>query len=256
MHEQDSEHGLVTWYWEPETFRLLTKESQGKRWAVADDHLGTPTEMFDADGAMVWQTQLDGFGTALVSRGESSDCPWRFPGQYEDDETGHYYNRHRYLHPDQGRYISPDPIGLAGGLRAYAYVDDPMGEVDILGLAKADRSWTRTNTAAGRLPRFSGRRQGFVERSLRDAGFTRDPTNPTHWFHTDGSRVRIDPPHNPARGPARGGFLGDVRIHYHKEWQDPFGNPWNHLDDYGRINADPNRTHIIGRGDHHPAGCT
>ncbi|MBJ3456916.1 hypothetical protein JGC22_24745, partial [Salmonella enterica subsp. enterica serovar Agona] len=32
-----------------------------------------------------------------------------------DEESGLYYNRHRYYNPGQGRYITQDPIGLMGG---------------------------------------------------------------------------------------------------------------------------------------------
>ena len=39
----------------------------------------------------------------------------RAQGQYHDEETGLYYNRHRYYDPYLGRFITQDPIGLAGG---------------------------------------------------------------------------------------------------------------------------------------------
>ncbi|EOA6852254.1 RHS repeat-associated core domain-containing protein [Escherichia coli] len=32
--------------------------------------------------------------------------PYRLPGQQYDEESGLYYNRHRYYDPLQGRYIS------------------------------------------------------------------------------------------------------------------------------------------------------
>ncbi|WP_252493757.1 RHS repeat-associated core domain-containing protein [Escherichia coli] len=40
----------------------------------------------------------------------------RLPGQQYDEESGLYYNRHRYYDPLQGRYITQDPIGLKGGM--------------------------------------------------------------------------------------------------------------------------------------------
>ncbi|MGK2976933.1 RHS repeat-associated core domain-containing protein [Klebsiella michiganensis] len=33
-----------------------------------------------------------------------------------DAESGLYYNRYRYYEPELGQYLSPDPIGLAGGI--------------------------------------------------------------------------------------------------------------------------------------------
>lgn len=60
--------------------------------------------------------------------------PIRFQGQYHDHETGLHYNRHRYYDPGVGRFISQDPIGLAGGLNLYAYAPNPVGWVDPSGL--------------------------------------------------------------------------------------------------------------------------
>lgn len=62
-------------------------------------------------------------------------CPWRWPGQYEDEETGLFYNRFRYYDPGAGRYVSQDPIGLTGGVLLYGYVADPFAWVDPFGLS-------------------------------------------------------------------------------------------------------------------------
>ncbi len=58
-----------------------------------------------------------------------------FPGQYYDRETGLHYNYFRYYDPSTGRYITSDPIGLAGGLNTYLYGNaNPNRFIDLQGL--------------------------------------------------------------------------------------------------------------------------
>jgi RHS repeat-associated protein len=58
-----------------------------------------------------------------------------YPGQYYDPETGLHYNYFRYYNPQTGRYITPDPIGLEGGINLFVYVQgNPINRIDPLGL--------------------------------------------------------------------------------------------------------------------------
>jgi len=58
-----------------------------------------------------------------------------YAGQYYDQETGLHYNYHRYYDPTTGRYLTPDPIGLAGGINPFTYVGgNPVNLVDPYGL--------------------------------------------------------------------------------------------------------------------------
>ncbi|NHZ93938.1 hypothetical protein F2P45_33830, partial [Massilia sp. CCM 8733] len=75
--------------------------------------------------------------------------PIRFLGQYHDSETGLNYNRFRYYDADCGRYVSLDPIGLAGGTNSYQYAPNPSGWVDPFGLTKTCNCKSGDKDAAG-----------------------------------------------------------------------------------------------------------
>ncbi|SCF40122.1 RHS repeat-associated core domain-containing protein [Micromonospora matsumotoense] len=96
---------------------------------VVTDRIGTPTHLVEATGALHWWSRSD-----LWGRGHGAATPLRFPGQYFDAETGLHYNRFRFYDPATARYLSPDPIGLAGGPNPTAYVPDPLTVADPLGL--------------------------------------------------------------------------------------------------------------------------
>ena len=112
------------------------------------DHLGTPQEMSDRNGQIVWSADHKAWGEIREQRSEKAkqqglSNPLRFQGQYHDHETGLHYNRYRYYDPRVGRFISKDPIGYAGGLNLFAYAPNPVGWVDPLGLAKSPASTDR-----------------------------------------------------------------------------------------------------------------
>jgi RHS repeat-associated protein len=136
LHEVATEDGLTTWLFEPESFSPLAKEDATGRYAVVTDHLGAPTEMYDELGQLAWRMQLDAFGAGKLDVA-LQHCPWRWPGQYADEETDLLYNRFRYYDAYAGRYISQDPLGLAAGPSLYGYPEDPLSATDPLGLARS-----------------------------------------------------------------------------------------------------------------------
>ncbi len=98
------------------------------------DHLGTPRYATNASGSQVWHWDSDAFGVGTPSG--SATVNLRFAGQYWDDESGLHYNWNRYYDPTTGRYISSDPIGLAGGLNTYVYAfANPIMYTDPEGLS-------------------------------------------------------------------------------------------------------------------------
>ena len=128
---------ITTWLFEQDTFIPAAKlAANGESFSIVSDYLGTPQQAFDNNGNKVWEQELDIFGRKRrKGNNNSSFIPFKYQGQYEDIETGLYYNRFRYYEPNTGTYISQDPIGLAGNNPTlYGYVNDINTHLDVLGL--------------------------------------------------------------------------------------------------------------------------
>jgi RHS repeat-associated protein len=97
------------------------------------NHIGSVVAV--SDGASTTHTYRYGpYGQTLA--GSSADfAPYRFTGREKDTDSLYHY-RARYYSAALGRFIQPDPIGLAGGMNPYAYASgdpvsltDPYGEI-------------------------------------------------------------------------------------------------------------------------------
>ena len=110
------------------------------------NHLGTPQELSDEKGDIVWLSYDRAWGESFDKFYKSQFIdnyeilaeqlqPFKFQGQCLDIETGLHYNRFRYYDSDVGMFISRDPIGLLGGLNVFAYAPSPTGWIDPLGLS-------------------------------------------------------------------------------------------------------------------------
>ena len=130
--EVENQYGKVKF--ERDSLGRITKEWQGRQF------------FYDEEGKKVWERNLDIYGRVKTEEalGEKNLIPFRFQGQYEDEETELYYNRFRYYDSQQGQYTQQDPIRLVGGNPTiYGYVKDVNIWVDVFGLDSFFRSMSR-----------------------------------------------------------------------------------------------------------------
>ena len=156
-----------TFLYEDNTTSVPIAQRRGARggaseWAhVVGDLNGDPEELVDAAGATIGRSTHDAYGKWHWSAKSRETSPFRFRGQQEDEETGLHYNRYRYYDPETGRYLSNDPIGLAGGLHSYEYGPNPVGWSDPMGWAPHPLTVT-SFTDAGNNPIDLGGRTAWV----------------------------------------------------------------------------------------------
>jgi RHS repeat-associated protein len=121
--------GLVT-----DEFLARTDVVAGTTSNILTDALGSPVGATDNIGALQTNYSYEPFGRTTVT-GALDTSSFQYTGR-ENDGTGLYYYRARYYHPGSQRFISEDPIEIAGGdYNLYAYVkNDPANKLDPLGL--------------------------------------------------------------------------------------------------------------------------
>lgn len=111
----------------------------GGLYYVNPDPIGSPLAITNTAGTLVWSWEHTPSGETLPNENPKGAGTFtynlRFPGQYFDSETGAHYNNARTYLPNSGFYQQPDPIGLAGGINPYAYVNhNPWNKIDPWGL--------------------------------------------------------------------------------------------------------------------------
>ncbi|WP_175999287.1 RHS repeat-associated core domain-containing protein [Burkholderia stabilis] len=211
------------------------------------DQIGTPQLITDDHGDVVWEASYQAWGEvreviARVSQasGIIPRNPLRFQGQQVDEETGLHYNRNRYYDPNAGRFMSKDPIGLAGGSNAFAYAPNPIAWVDPLGLRKRigcpgkfhsfnDFNVPKDKFYASDGVQFRLANKALIERMNTDGAFRRDILS---------------------RNPAL--------LEWSKDPKDlgssPPGMTWHHNDDVGLLNLVDRSDHGDNHGIYHPDG--
>ncbi|HGN9136336.1 TPA: RHS repeat-associated core domain-containing protein, partial [Providencia stuartii] len=253
----------IQWLYQPGAITPTARYQKGQLHYVVTDHQGTPREIFTEKGIASWAGRLNTWGQMAFWQSQDgradndpnyTECHFRFAGQYEDRETGLYYNRFRYYDKDSGQYISPDPIGLLGGLNPYGYVHCPTKYIDPFGLTccpPQDYTWNdkarRWQDSSGQFVRIAPRdyldialsRQGLkappskLKESWLDGEYKMTvrahPANPDHGY--TGSIYRVS-----RQKVGEGTEYMDVYGGWHKEltlkpfYKDGRANPTYNLD--------------------------
>ncbi|WP_262386960.1 RHS repeat-associated core domain-containing protein [Streptomyces sp. TRM49041] len=144
--EQYTDHTILVWDYAG-MYPLAQRESKTddaqreidrRFFAIVADLSGSPSELIAPDGQIAWRSRTTAWGDTQWNRDSTAYTPLRYPGQTFDPETGLHYNVNRYYDPGLGRYLTPDPLGLAPSINHYAYVPNPFTQADPLGLAGCD----------------------------------------------------------------------------------------------------------------------
>jgi RHS repeat-associated protein len=146
----------------------LKQTSSSATLYFSQDHLGSTRALTDSSGNVVESVSYDSFGN-----GASTLSRYGYTGREWDADANLYYYRNRWYDPQEGRFISEDPIGLEGGINSYAYVgNSPMNLIDPSGLDGDDPGFFRLQLAywkgvgKGAVNTVAGT-PGFVYRALR-----------------------------------------------------------------------------------------
>jgi RHS repeat-associated protein len=159
---------IITWVFEEDSFSPIAKIKNDKQYSIINDHLGTPIEAYADDGKLIWERSLNSNGKVLKETGFENFCQFLYQGQSYDSEIDLAYNRFRYYDPEEGRYISQDPIGLLSGeFGFYNYVEDPNGWIDVLGL----KTYRKKNGQFGKKPgrKSKKKKKGQANQELLDS---------------------------------------------------------------------------------------
>ncbi len=163
------------------TTRRAGSGAQDTGWLFyVNDVAGAPRWIVSEEGDVKATITLTPFQRAVVAGPPEAVTPIRYQGQYEDMETGLSYNRARYYDAAAARYISPDPMGLAGGANAYRYGKNPLRYIDPYGETLINITGDRQDApdrSGWLVMQTHGNEQGARTSPGRGlgAGFCRDP---------------------------------------------------------------------------------
>jgi len=173
---------LRTYVWGAGIDNLLSMTVYGatatNTYYAIKDHQNTVIALVDASGSVVESYEYDAYGNILDVKDASGNSianhqsaignRYTFQGREIDWTTGLYYFRARWYNPETGRWLSKDPIGIAGGLNLYAFCgNNPVNFVDPMGLVSLDEVSYSGSTE------FQSRAQGAMANLYENSSMAR-----------------------------------------------------------------------------------
>jgi RHS repeat-associated protein len=123
------------WVYFPDTFEpVVMLSGDGSTFYYHNDPNGCPSRLTNAAGEVKWAATYSAWGDVTSLPVNEVEQPIRLQGQYEDAETGLYYNRCRYYDPRIGQFTSQDPLGLSAKENLYRIAPNIWRWIDPLGL--------------------------------------------------------------------------------------------------------------------------
>ncbi|MBA1188051.1 type IV secretion protein Rhs [Pseudomonas entomophila] len=181
MLREETPEQTILYLYEPDSYAPLARVDQAegeeqKVYYFHNDQVGTPLELTDSKGEIVWQATYRSWGEIERVHIERIEQNFRFQGQYFDCETELHCNVFRYYDPCAGRFITQDPIGLEGDYNLYVYAPNPLTWIDPFGWCKSAASGKKGTKKA--------------EHDLEQNGYTIVAEELT--MKVNGSRMRAD----------------------------------------------------------------
>ena len=185
------------------------------------DHLSTTRALTDASGNIASSLGYDSYGNLTSG---SASTRYAYTGREIDSDVGLIYYRARWYDPQQGRFISEDPIGLEAGINFYRYVNNsPLVFADPLGLCpetkkrKCEQDKTGGDRADIELLLFRSGLTGLIENirpsTINPEGIVYDITGRQAFLDTlkRNKAFKYDTPYNTEHTKDVGGSAIDIR---------------------------------------------
>lgn len=120
----------------PHSVQVWSPTAASQVFYFATEYPGNVLGLFNASNQIVNRYRYDPWGRSELASEQVSNAI-RYAGRYRDWGTGLDYNRHRWYDAHTGRFVSQDPLGVAGGVNPYAYTGNaPFDHTDPYGLLR------------------------------------------------------------------------------------------------------------------------